>query len=168
MCGDIEPDLIALGRTSFCVVSLVARTARGRDAIRKAGWESARDPSTGVFLPQDPTVLFQVHSARPFSFTIPCIVLLLVVYQIDGVGGGYTAVTPQSTNRLVVATCRVIDVVTRAFRVDAVQKTAPTARAYLFAEVVAVGISGACASTYGTDRCAVAVATLAPAGAMEF
>ncbi|CAM9430060.1 unnamed protein product [Laminaria digitata] len=45
--------------TSFCVVSLAARTARGRAAIRAAGWESARDPSTSIFLPQDPTVLFQ-------------------------------------------------------------------------------------------------------------
>ncbi|CAM9196403.1 unnamed protein product [Hapterophycus canaliculatus] len=45
--------------TSFCVVSLVARTARGRAAIRAAGWESARDPSTSAFLPQDPTLLFQ-------------------------------------------------------------------------------------------------------------
>ncbi|CBN77350.1 conserved unknown protein [Ectocarpus siliculosus] len=45
--------------TLFCVVSLVARTARGRAAIRAAGWESARDPSTSAFLPQDPTVLFQ-------------------------------------------------------------------------------------------------------------
>lgn len=45
--------------TLFCVVSLVARTARGRAAIKAAGWESARDPSTNIFLPQDPTVLFQ-------------------------------------------------------------------------------------------------------------
>ena len=50
-----------IDRTSFCVVSLAARTARGRAAIRAAGWESARDPSTSIFLPQDPTVLFQVH-----------------------------------------------------------------------------------------------------------
>lgn len=47
-------------RTSFSVMSLVSRTARGRAAIRDAGWESARDPSTHVFLPQDPSVLFQV------------------------------------------------------------------------------------------------------------
>eukprot|EP00752_Nemacystus_decipiens_P007063 g6330.t1 len=45
--------------TSFGVVSLMARTVRGRAAIRAAGWESARDPSTSAFLPQDPTVLFQ-------------------------------------------------------------------------------------------------------------
>lgn len=57
----LQPFLwIKIGRTSFCVVSLVARTARGRAAIRAAGWESARDPSTSAFLPQDPTVLFQV------------------------------------------------------------------------------------------------------------
>ncbi|CAM9962272.1 unnamed protein product [Ascophyllum nodosum] len=51
--------------TSFCVVSLVARTARGRAAIKAAGWESARDPNTSIFLPQDPTVLFQ---PVPWSF----------------------------------------------------------------------------------------------------
>lgn len=48
-------------RTLFCAVSLVARTARGRAAIRAAGWESARDPITSIFLPQDPTILFQVQ-----------------------------------------------------------------------------------------------------------
>lgn len=51
---------LKIDRTSFGVVSLMARTARGRAAIRAAGWESARDPSTNAFLPQDPTVLFQV------------------------------------------------------------------------------------------------------------
>lgn len=59
-----------IGRTVFCVVSLVARTARGRAAIRAAGWESARDPSTSAFLPQDPTVLFQVPRC-PSCVNIP-------------------------------------------------------------------------------------------------
>lgn len=90
MCDDSKPDLIGFVRTSFCVVSLVARTARGRVAIRKAGWESARDPSTSVFLPQDPTVLFQVHTA-PFMIgrsRLRCDIWWHVAYQIIGGVGG--------------------------------------------------------------------------------
>lgn len=61
-------------RTSFSVMSLVSRTARGREAIRDAGWESARDPSTHVFLPQDPAVLFQVIYVCSVFPIYPCIV----------------------------------------------------------------------------------------------
>ena len=73
--GDDTPfPQLKFGRTSFCVVSLVARTARGRAAIKAAGWESARDPNTSIFLPQDPTVLFQV---RPHCLTPICVTIYI-------------------------------------------------------------------------------------------
>lgn len=51
------------------MVSLVARTAEGRAAIKAAGWESARDSSSHVFLPSDPAVLFKVRGSVHGRFT---------------------------------------------------------------------------------------------------
>ncbi|CAM9115932.1 unnamed protein product [Discosporangium mesarthrocarpum] len=45
--------------TCFSAMSLVGQTVQGRAAIRNAGWERARDPTTNVYLPQDPAALFK-------------------------------------------------------------------------------------------------------------